>query len=490
MLAASLLLDAAVRPHSARLRRWQGLLLHLLIMTGMFALWLAGFGNATAAAVLAIAVMALFTVASNAKYKMLGEPLVFSDLALIAGIFRHPRFYFTAIPTRQRWIAAIGGSAAVIALLPLISSRPQPHLAGAGLLLLASGALWLSLRAGRFDSMMLTPDLAGDVARFGLVATLLLYWQRWRHTPDPQPCRPLAPIGRLEGAAAPQLIITVQCESFADPVELRGEAFPALPGLDRARTIAWQHGDLHVSGFGAYTMRTEYGVLFGRSESALGFRRYDPFLTAQAEASYALPARLAGAGYLSSFVHPHDLRFYSRDRLMPAIGFDEVIGESGFAPMPPGGGRYVDDRTLGATLVNLARQAAAPRLIYAVTMENHGPWDSENAKDAGGRLDAYLDRLRNSDAMLDDLIQYLSTDGRPALLVFFGDHRPSIPGVTAPGGARHTPYVVVRFDAGGRVLKGESAAIDLTPAALHHLVLRCVQPDIATPEAAFNHSEE
>ena len=490
MLAASLLLDATVRPRSGRLRHWQGVLLHLLVVTGVFALWLTGFGNATAAAVLAIAAMALFTVASNAKYKMLGEPLVFSDLALIVGIFRHPRFYFTAIPARQRWIAAIGALLAVIALLPLISTSPQPHLIGTGLLLLASGALWLLLRVEWFASMVSTPDLTGDVARFGLIAALLLYWQRWRHTRDPQPCPPLAPIGVLAGPAVPELIVIVQCESFADPVEITGEALPALPGLDRARAIAWRQGSLHVSGFGAYTMRTEYGVLFGRCESALGFRRYDPFLTAQGEASYALPARLAGAGYRSSFVHPHDMRFYSRDRLMPAIGFDEVIGESGFAPTPAGGGRYVDDRTLGATLVDLASKAAAPRLIYAVTMENHGPWDSDNARDAAGRLDAYLGRLRSSDAMLGDLIECLSTDGRPALLVFFGDHRPSIPGVTAPGDARHTPYVVVRFDAGGQILKGESTAIDLTPAALHHLVLRCVQPDIATPDAAFNHSEE
>ncbi|WP_245656715.1 LTA synthase family protein [Sphingomonas asaccharolytica] len=464
-------------------------MLHLLVVTGVFALWLTGFGNATAAAVLAIAVMALFTVASNAKYKMLGEPLVFSDLALIVGIFRHPRFYFTAIPARQRWVAAIGALLAVIALLPLISSRPQPHLVGAGLLLLASGALWLLLRAEWFASLVTTPDLAGDVTRFGLIATLLLYWQRWRHTPDPQPSSPLAAIGSLVGPAVPEFIVIVQCESFADPGEITGEALPALPGLDRARAIAWQQGDLHVSGFGAYTMRTEYGVLFGRSETALGFRRYDPFLTAQSEASYALPARLAGAGYRSSFVHPHDMRFYSRDRLMPAIGFDEVIGEADFAPMPPGGGRYVDDRTLGATLVDLASRATTPRLIYAVTMENHGPWDSDNARDATGRLDAYLGRLRSSDAMLGDLIQYLSTDGRPALLVFFGDHRPSIPGVTAPGGARHTPYVVVRFDVGGQIVTGDSAAADLTPATLHHLILRCVQPDVATPDAALNRPE-
>jgi hypothetical protein len=489
MLAASLLLDAAARPRVARLRHWQGLLLHVLALTGVFGFCLAGSGNAPVAALLATALMALFTVASNAKYKMLGEPLVFSDLALIAGIIRHPRFYFTAIPPRQRWVMAVGTAMAVIVLMLLFSTRLQPHMAGAGLLLVAGGALALLLRTERFDSVTPTPNLDNDIARLGLIATLLLYWWRWRHTPNPQPCPTLAPTGDVAGPATPQLIVIVQCESFADPVEITGETLPALPGLDRARAIAWRHGDLHVSGFGAYTMRTEYGVLFGRSETALGFRRYDPFLSAHGEASYALPARLAGAGYHSYFVHPYDMRFYSRDRLMPAIGFDEVIGEAGFTSAPVGGGRYVDDRTLGAALVGLAKQATTPTLIYAVTMENHGPWDSDNARDASGRLDAYLRRLQSSDAMLSDLIDSLSNDGRPALLVFFGDHRPSIPGVTAPGGARHTPYVIVRFDSGGRILKGDSAGIDLTPAALHHLVLHCVQPDIETADTTLNRSE-
>ena len=487
MLMASLLLDAAAWPRLARMRRWQGLLLHGLGLTGVFGFLLAGSGNAPVAALLATALMALFTVASNAKYKMLGEPLVFSDLALIAGIIRHPRFYFTAIPARQRWVMAIGAALAMIALTLLFSTRPQPHLVGAGLLLLSGGALALLLRGGWFDSMVPVPSLDGDIARLGLVATLLLYWWRWRRTPDPQPCPPLAPIRDVAEPAAPQIIVIVQCESFADPAELMGDARLVLPGLERARAVAWRHGELLVSGFGAYTMRTEYGVLFGRGEAALGFRRYDPFLSAHGEASYSLPTRLAGAGYRSSFVHPHDMRFYSRDRLMPAIGFDDVIGEAGFAP-PADGGRYIDDRTLGTALATLAKQAATPTLIYAVTMENHGPWDSANARDASGRLDAYLRRLQSSDAMLSDLIESLSGDGRPALLVFFGDHRPSIPGVTAPGGARHTPYVIVRFDSGGQILKGDPAGIDLTPAALHHFVLHCVQPGAAIADIALNRS--
>lgn len=467
MLIVSLLLDAAAWPHSRHGRHRVGVVLHGLVMTALFGLFMAVAGHAAVAAVLGCALMAFFTVASNAKYRMLGEPLVFSDLAMLAAILHHPRFYFTAISVRQRALMALGAVLALVALLSLISLDGPPHLAGAVLLLAVSGVLWLLLRGRWLAGVMRTPELEGDLRRFGLVATLLVYWWRWRESVDPPPCPPLA----TTAAEKPELIVIVQCESFADPLDIGGTSSDALPGLARARADAWQFGDLAVSGFGAYTMRTEYGVLFGRSEAALGFRRYDPFLSAHGETSYALPARLAAAGYAGAFVHPHDLRFYGRDRLMPAIGFDRVIGEEGFAPVPPDGGRYLDDRTLGVALGDLATAATGPVLVYAVTMENHGPWERAPGSTSG--LDAYIRHARSSDAMLTDLIARLAADGRPALLVFFGDHRPSIPGVSMPGAARHTPYVMMRFAAGGAAMSGPGR-VDLTADRLHHAVLGCV----------------
>jgi hypothetical protein len=313
------------------------------------------------------------------------------------------------------------------------------------------------------------PDAVADVQRHGLIATLLLYWLRWRGTPDPAGCAPLA----AEGLDAVGLVVVVQCESFADPVALTGDAGLALRGLGAARKLAWQWGELEVSGFGAYTMRTEYGVLFGRSEEALGFRRYDPFLTALGETSYALPARLRDGGYRSLFVHPHDMRFYGRDRLMPAIGFHQLIGEESFAPVPAGA-RYVDDGTLGKAITGLIDAAVGPTLVYAVTMENHGPWSKDRLTGSPGGLEAYMRHLRSSDAMLSGLIDHLRTSGRAAMLVFFGDHRPSIPGVTEPGGARHTPYVMIRTTASGEIVTGANRRVDLTPDGLHHAILEGV----------------
>ena len=217
-------------------------------------------------------------------------------------------------------------------------------------------------------------------------------------------------------------------------------------------------------------MRSEYGVLFGRSEAELGFRSYDPYLTALGETSYALPKRLAAFGYRSLFVHPHDMRFYGRDRLMPASGFDALIGDGAFPPVSPGH-RYVSDETLGAKLCDLIDNAPGRTLIYAVTMENHGPWIRDAKTGSHGGIGAYLHHLRHSDAMLSRLIDHLAGTGRPALLVFFGDHRPSIPGVTRPGGDRHTPYVVMHFSADGKLVQHSGQPIDMTPATLHHVVL-------------------
>lgn len=473
LLAATVLLDALARPRAARAfpfmgRRAPGLWLLTCLTTAVFGLSLALCGSVTVAACMALALQALFVLASNAKRTVLGEPLLFSDLALIGAIFRHPQFYLSAIRLWQRF--AIAGVAAVlIAVLAwFFVPDPLPHLAGAAVLALGLGALALTLRAAPIRILAPVPDADRDVERLGLMPSLLLYWLRWRESGDPPFC---AAIERHPPTAEAELLVIVQCESFADPVTLFGDPTLALPGLAAARAGAFQQGRLDVSGFGAYTMRTEYGVLFGRDEPELGFRRYDPFLTALGEASYALPQRLAGAAWRGLFLHPHDMRFYGRDRIMPAGGFAELVGEDRFAPPAAGEGRYVTDAAMTDEIVALASAATERSMIYAVTIENHGPWAPERRESAGDLAPGYMRLVRHSDAMLASLVERLSKLGRPAVLVFFGDHRPSIPGATAPGGDRYTPYVMIRIDAAGRVDAGDHRQLDLTPAGLHHAIL-------------------
>ena len=476
----AILLDGLVRPRRngfpfAIGRSAAGTWLLIWMMMALAGLFLLACGSVAVSISLALGVLALLAVASNAKHAMLGEPLLFSDLALIGAIFRHPQFYLSAVAVWQRIVAGFIALVLFAFLAWLFVPDLQSHLIGLATLAISLSVLLFSLKTGSIRSLAVTPAAHADVQRHGLLPTLLLYWLRWRRSQDPAPCaEPL----RIATSESPELVVIIQCESFADPVELFSDTDLALPGLAAARASACQFGRLQVSGFGAYTMRTEYGALFGLDEEELGFRRYDPFLTAMGDASYALPNRLKAAGWRSLFAHPHDMRFYGRNRIMPAAGFAELVGEDRFVPPALGEGRYVTDAAMAEEIVSLAADATGPTMIYAVTIENHGPW-APDGDSAGDLKQSYLRLVRNSDAMLTTLVERIGALSRPALLVFFGDHRPSIPGATAPGGDRHTPYVMIRLDASGQIAPGENRRLDLTPAGLHHAILDTVLGDRA-----------
>jgi hypothetical protein len=467
MLALSMLADCLIRPRADG--RWPGRsaagwTIHALLMLAGLGLFLGISGHLAVSALLVTALMAALALVSNAKNAVLGEPLLFSDLALVGAVFRHRQFYLSALKAWQIVLLAAGAVALCALLAWAFVPILAPHLVGMLAMGSALATVMVLLTLPPWQQLARVADADADVKRHGLLATMVLHAQRWRQSTDPPGAR--EPLIVRDGT---ELIVIVQAESFVDPAELFGDERLALPGLAAARDRACRHGRLMVSGFGAYTMRTEFGVIFGRSEAQLGFRRFDPFLTAAGEASHGLPARLKPAGWQSLFVHPHDLGFYGRDRLMPLAGFDAMIGEAAFEAKAYDGGRYVTDAALAAQIGELAGAAAGPTLIYAVSIENHGPWpaDAGSAKSSS----AYIRLARNSDAMLSGLIDTLQALHRPSLLVFFGDHRPSIPGLSMPGGDRHTPYVILRFDAQGDVRASGQPPSDLSPAGLHHALL-------------------
>jgi len=470
-----MLADALCRPRAALpagLRSARGTAVLLAAAGALFGAALAATGALVTSAALVAAVAALMALVSNIKNRVLGEPLVFSDFALVAAVFQHPHFYVSALRAWQIALILAGAAALAAVLVVFSSAALAPRALGLGIMLASSGALALLLRSSAWALLHREPDIARDVRVHGLAAALLVHWSGWRRQPDSLPCRtePIAPTGD-------PVVIIVQCESFTDPADLLAEGGFVMPGLATARALAQQSGRLLVPGFGAYTMRTEYGVLFGRSEQELGLRKFDPFLTAHRETSFSLPNQLCRKAWTSLFVHPHDLRFYGRDRLMSEAGFDRLIGEDAFAPPPSGAGRYVTDAAVADVIIELARSAAAPTLIYAVTIENHGPWPVPKGAAQSPAEAPYWRLLQHSDAMLERLIIFARTLGRPVTLCFFGDHRPSIPTVSEPGAARHTPYVLMRFGADGTPLGDGSREVDMTPAQLHHAILAALRAD-------------
>jgi len=231
-------------------------------------------------------------------------------------------------------------------------------------------------------------------------------------------------------------IILVQCESFFD-VRRLSPAMPDLPGFDACRTSGLS-GQLHVPGWGANTMRTEFAVLTGIPESALGYDRFNPYYGLARVPIESQVWRLRRAGYRTICLHPFDRRFFRRDLAMPALGIERFLGceTLGGARRPP----YQPDPELAGHILRTLDAEGPRTFIFAITMGNHGPWLPEGpaidpavaglldpaAVPGGPGLSRYLDGLRQSDEMLQLLRDGLERRGRPAVLGFYGDHLPSL----------------------------------------------------------------
>jgi phosphoglycerol transferase MdoB-like AlkP superfamily enzyme len=185
-------------------------------------------------------------------------------------------------------------------------------------------------------------------------------------------------------------------------------------------------------------MRTEFAVLTGIPETALGYDRFNPYYGLARVPIQSQVWRLRRAGYRTICLHPFDRRFFRRDLAMPALGFEQFLGRESL-----GGGRrppYQSDPELAGHILRTLDAEGPRTLIFAITMGNHGPWlpagpaidpavaelfDAAAIRGGAGLL-RYLDGLRRSDEMLQILLDGLKRRGRPVVLGFYGDHLPSL----------------------------------------------------------------
>ncbi len=399
---------------------------------------------AAASCLLTVAILA---AVDRLKRRIIGEPPVFSDLALLAQVPRHPELYYTRSLADPRTAGPLILGLAVVAAWYAVEPTLLPE--GTGSALTAVLALPLGLAA--FVGLLRTspgralvrrlfprPDLTADVARFGIVATMMGYALRRRdETLEPPPLPPALSPGEPEA----ELLVLVQLESFLDPVRIGGAP---LPVMDRIRAEAAQYGRLAVPAHGAYTMRTEHAVLTGREPESLGFGRYDPYLARKGDEPTSLARLARTTGFATVFVHPFHRDFFDRARVFRRLGFDRLVMQEAFSQSPRIGPYVADEAVAERILAEVAD--GGRRFVFAVTMENHGPWTAGRLPGIEAGLAQYGHHAAGTGRAVERLIDGLK--GRRATLCVFGDHAPSLPECRPrPEGPVPTDYAVFRFPA-------------------------------------------
>jgi hypothetical protein len=393
-------------------------------------------------------------VADRAKRATLGEPLTFTDGGLLWQVVVHPRFYLPFVPKA----AIVGGLGAGLAAFVLVLALEPPIGLGLG------ERLALTAVAAAIVAILLRPlallrrgglarNPAADAATFGPVATFALHARMAateRHAR--RAAHPPAPAIAAPGATLPHLLL-LQLESFCDPRRLGQPA--AMPHWDALGAAALARGSLAVPGFGANTMRTECVVLTGLDDDRLGLDRLNPYFRFARAPVASLAWALRGAGYATTCLHPFDARFFGRDKVLPALGFQHFEAAEAFAEAPRAGG-LVTDEAVGERLAARIVAAPGPLFLYAITVAGHGPWAGPDP------AATWAQRMAMTDGMLGALAEAARRSARPVVLAAYGDHRPALP---AARGGTDTDYLVWRSDRPGQ---GRAEAIDA--AALHRLV--------------------
>ncbi|MCJ9707701.1 LTA synthase family protein [Bordetella hinzii] len=452
------------RPAAPWRRPWAANFTHLGVWLIAFALELALFRRPYFAVANVLAIQLVIILVSRAKYQALQEPFVYPDFEYFTDAIKHPRLY---LPFLGWWgaLAAAGGYGLALwsglvfeapitaggtawhrVLIDLPSTiRPGVPLMRFYPVVLGIGAAGLLLAWWAGRRLVVNFDAAADVRQLGLVPALWAYGSAER-----------APISRMQqqapfssvpfpplGAELPDLI-SIQSESFFDVRRAYSVVKPdVLSEFDKLRAGALAHGELEVAARGANTVRTEFAFLSGMNPDDLGVHRFNPYRRLGRHGVPTLANYLKAIGYRTICVHPYYGNFYRRDRVLPALGFDEFIDLRAFERAERVGA-YVGDSALADFVIDLLQRNGdkRPVFVHVITMENHGPlhWEKiDREKEADvivGKLPkhcedlvAYLHHLRNADLMFKKLSSFFRSAKQPIGLCLFGDHVPIMPKV-------------------------------------------------------------
>lgn len=402
---------------------------------------------------MSIVVIAIFQ-ANSAKLAHLQQPFIFADLLLLPQMF-NGRELIEHYYSLSRLLVVLALLAAFAFSLRL--ERPAFRLP-AGFVLTAAGALctvslsfaeyplgglyrniqgkstpWSYLRMAELQGLFASVVTGASLVKFRKPRVDTALIEDWRAE------HPLEQMDQTVPEDRPDIILWLS-ESFFDPAHITAvDGCGMLTGWCELAATGETAG-IAVNTFGGNTTRTEFEVLTGVPFPLLDGHDY-PYLSVVNRPTASIAWSLKSAGYRTTAVHPHLRTFWQRHRALPLMGFDRFIAQEAFDAADKEG-TWISDHALGRRVIDLLEAGSGPQLIFAISMENHGPWGNRKNLDRA-RVEAvpvpgtvspeaarswreYIYHARNAVDSLGMVAETIRRRDRPTVLVFFGDHMPSL----------------------------------------------------------------
>lgn len=235
-------------------------------------------------------------------------------------------------------------------------------------------------------------------------------------------------------------ILFVQLESYFDPTEVEWLQFSEdpIPNL-REMYSKYSSGYFKVPSVGAGTANTEFEVLTGMSMRFFGPGEYPYKTYGKTKVIESAASALGSLGYGTEALHNNGGNFYSRAQVFNHMGFDHYTSKEfmNILRMTPKG--WAADDVLIPNILDSMDTTEGQDFVFTISVQGHGDYPTEptlenptikvdGVEDEGKRnaWEYYVNEVYEMDKFAGDLVAALEERGEPTVVVFYGDHLPTM----------------------------------------------------------------
>ena len=235
-------------------------------------------------------------------------------------------------------------------------------------------------------------------------------------------------------------IIFVQLESFFDvsTVEYLNCSKDPIPYF-RSLMKKYSSGAFKVPSVGAGTANTEFETISGMNMRYFGPGEYPHKTILKKTTCDSVPYALGSIGYNTHAIHNNKATFYSRVDVFPNLGFETYTSKEymDITNLTPNG--WMKDAILVDAVMDCLESTEGQDYVFTISVQGHGDYPSEKliedpeitvwgspTPEKDNQWEYYVNMIYEMDQFVEDLITAVDSTGEDSVIVFYGDHLPTM----------------------------------------------------------------
>ena len=235
-------------------------------------------------------------------------------------------------------------------------------------------------------------------------------------------------------------IIVVQLESYFDVAnaEFFTTSEDACPNLHNLYQN-YSSGYFKVPSVGAGTANTEFEVLTGMNLRYFGPGEYPYKTYSKKHPTESAATALASLGYGTHALHDNTGNFYSRANVFNNMGFDTFTSKEFMNVLQTTENGWAKDEILTQHIMEAMDTTKQEDFVFTVSVQGHGNYPEtqvienpkikvEGIEDEAlkNKWEYYVNQVYEMDQFVGDLIKAVEERNEPSVVVFYGDHLPTM----------------------------------------------------------------